>query len=80
MIKFHYRKEVSIISDTVLRPIAEVTLEYNNQRIKIAMYIDSGADITIILLERGKTLGFKQNPEDEILEIKVFLVVAFHIS
>jgi len=61
MIEFHYRKESSIISGTILRPVAEVTLEYNNQRAKVAMYIDSGADITIIPLEVGKTLGFKQN-------------------
>lgn len=70
MIKFHYRKESSIISGTILRPIAEVTLEYEGQTVEIVMYIDSGADITMISLEIGKALGLKQNPDDEILEIK----------
>lgn len=50
MIKYHYRKESSIISGTVLRPVAEVTLEYNDQSIEAVMYIDSGADITMVSL------------------------------
>lgn len=70
MIRFRYRKEFSIISGTVLRPVADVTLEANNRTVEVAMYIDSGADITMISLEAGKALGFKQNPDDEILEIK----------
>lgn len=70
MIKFHYRKESSIITGTVLRPVADVTLEYNNSKVETAMYIDSGADITMISLELGKALGLKQLPTDEIREIK----------
>ena len=70
MIKFHYRKEPSIISGTVLRPVADVILEANNRRVEVVMYIDSGADITMIPLEIGKALGLKQNPDDEILEIR----------
>ena len=70
MIEFHYRKESSIISGTVLRPVADVVLEYKNQTVEVIMYIDSGADITMIPLETGKAIGLKQKPEDEILEIK----------
>lgn len=70
MIKFHYRKESSQISGTVLRPVADVTLEANNRTVEIAMYIDSGADITMIPLEVGKALGLKHDLDDEILEIK----------
>lgn len=70
MIKFHYRKESSVISGIVLRPIAEVTLKYKKQTAEVVMYIDSGADITMIPLEVGKALGFKQAPNDEILEIR----------
>lgn len=70
MIKFRYRKESSIISGTILRPVADVILEYKNQRVEVGMYIDSGADITMIPLEVGKALGFRQEPKDEILEIK----------
>ncbi len=70
MIKFRYRKESSVISGTVLRPVADVVLEVNNRRVEAVMYIDSGADITMIPLEVGKALGFKQSPSDEILEIR----------
>ena len=70
MIKFHYRKESSVISGTVLRPVADVVLKVNNRVVELAMYIDSGADITMIPLEVGKALGLKQRPKDEILEIR----------
>jgi len=70
MIKFHYRKEFSAISGTILRPVADVTLEADNRAVEVVMYIDSGADITMIPLETGKALGFKQLPSDEIREIK----------
>lgn len=70
MIKFHYRKEASSITGTVLRPVADVILECGHRKVEAAMYIDSGADITMISLELGKALGLKQSPEDEILEIK----------
>jgi hypothetical protein len=70
MIRYHYRKESSVISGTVLRPVAEVILEYNDQIVEAAMYIDSGADITMVSLQVGKALGIKQEPNDEILEIK----------
>jgi len=70
MIKFRYRKESSQITGTTLRPVAEVLLEAGREKIEAAMYIDSGADITMVSLELGKALGFKQLPKDEILEIK----------
>jgi len=70
MIKFRYRKEASIITGTVLRPVADVILEYGHRKVEAAMYIDSGADITMVSLELGKALGLKQSPKDEILEIK----------
>lgn len=70
MTKFHYRKEPSIITGTVLRPVADVILQVNNRTIEVVMYIDSGADITMIPLEVGKALGLKQTPNDEILEIR----------
>lgn len=70
MIKFRYKKEASIITGTVLRPVADVILESGRRKVEAAMYIDSGADITMISLELGKALGLKQSPKDEILEIK----------
>ena len=70
MIKFHYRKEPSIITGTVLRPVANVILEYQDRKVEVAMYIDSGADITMLSFGLGKALGLKQSSEDKILEIK----------
>jgi hypothetical protein len=70
MIKFRYRKEASLITGEVLRPVADVTLESGRTKVETAMYIDSGADITMVSLELGKALGFKQLPSDEIREIK----------
>lgn len=70
MIKFRYRKEASIITGEVLRPVADVIIESRASKVEAAMYIDSGADLTIIPLGLGKALGFKQLPTEEIREIK----------
>lgn len=59
MITFHYRKESSIITGAILRPVADVVLQLGKRKVEIAMYIDSGADITMISLELGKALGLK---------------------
>ena len=53
-------------------PVVEVLLEAGQEKIEVAMYIDSGADITMISLELGKALGFKQSPEDEKNELVIF--------
>ncbi len=68
MITFNYQKEKSSIG-TVYRPVAEVILEIDNFKVEIPMYIDSGADITLIPFGFGKALGFKQD-SDEIMEMK----------
>jgi hypothetical protein len=70
MIRFHYRKETSAVLGTVLRPVADVVLESGSLKVEAALYIDSGADITMVPLGLGKALGFKQHEDDEIREIK----------
>jgi len=70
MIKFRYKKEASAITGAILRPVADVILEVADRKVEAAMYIDSGADITMISLELGKALGFKQSPDEQILEIR----------
>ncbi len=69
MIKFKYQSEPSNLGE-ILRPVADVMLESNGLKVEVFMYIDSGADITMIPFRFGKALGFKQNPSDEIFEIK----------
>lgn len=69
MIKFKYQSEPSNLGE-ILRPVADVMLESNGLKVEVSMYIDSGADITMIPFQFGKALGLKQNPSDEIFEIK----------
>ncbi|PJB98802.1 MAG: hypothetical protein CO078_00780 [Candidatus Nealsonbacteria bacterium CG_4_9_14_0_8_um_filter_36_17] len=60
MISFKYQKEKSDLGE-VWRPIAQVTLLVKNFRVEVPLYIDSGADITLIPLGFGEALGFKQD-------------------
>lgn len=69
MIRQKFREEKSSLG-VVLRPVAEVVLEENNFSVEIPMYIDSGADVSMIPHRFGKALGFKQEKEDTIQEIK----------
>jgi len=69
MIRQRFRKEKSSLG-VLLRPVAEVILEKGDFAIEIPMYIDSGADISMIPFRFGRALGFKQEKEDAIQEIK----------
>ena len=69
MIKFKYHCFSSVLGK-ILRPMADIILESNGQKVEAFMCIDSGADITMIPLRFGRALGFRQNPSDKILEIK----------
>jgi len=69
MIDFEFREEDSNIFGKILRPIADVYFKDNEDSEVIAfMYIDSGADITLIPQKFGEALGFKVE-EDKIIEI-----------
>lgn len=69
MIKFKYQPFPSLLGE-ILRPMADIMLEANRQRVEVSMCVDSGADITMIPFRFGKALGLKQRPSDKILEIK----------
>lgn len=69
MIIFKYRKEESRRGDTVHRPVADVEFKAENgDWIEDHLYIDSGADITLVPLSFGKLLGFDIIKE-EIVEL-----------
>ena len=70
MIRFRYEYQPSLHWGQILRPIATVGLEVNHRKIETPMYIDSGADITMVPLNLGRALGFKQTPSDKIYEIR----------
>lgn len=65
MIVFNYRNEKSTITGNIFRPIASVKFKSKeNTWIKLRLYIDSGADITIIPLSFGRLLGLELKKED----------------
>lgn len=63
MIEFHYQEEYSDKFGKILRPVALVTLYSTKKKtVQATMYIDSGADVTMIPLRAGNDLGFKYDP------------------
>lgn len=70
MVVFRYRKERSDLFGVIYRPIAEIYFEDNEGKELISfMYIDSGADISLIPRTLGENLGLKLD-EKEIREIR----------
>jgi len=59
MIRFPYRLEQSSVTGPILRPVAKITLTGPNGKSVVEfMYIDSGADHTLIPYQLGCYLGF----------------------
>ncbi|MEW6102476.1 MAG: aspartyl protease family protein [bacterium] len=69
MIRYEFKEEESSLG-IILRPVADAVLEQDECRVEVSMYIDSGADISMIPYRFGKALGFKQEKGDVIREIK----------
>ncbi len=57
-IEFDYRKEISSVLGEIYRPIAKIQLKGDKGWISEFMYVDSGADFTLIPYRLGKFLGF----------------------
>lgn len=69
MIEYDYLEEDSRLWGKIFRPVAPVQFADQSGNTLIAyMYIDSGADITLLPRELGETLGFKI-AQEEIIEI-----------
>jgi len=68
-IEFPFIEEKANIVPTILRPLARVKLVNENMETTADMYVDSGADITLIPYSVGIALGFSLKPEDEIRRI-----------
>jgi hypothetical protein len=69
MIRYHYREESGSLGK-IARPVANVILENNGFGVGTSMYIDSGADLTMIPLRFGRALGLRQEPSDIIRELR----------
>ena len=68
-IEFPFVAEKANIIPTILRPLARVKLINENTETTVDMYVDSGADITLIPYSVGIALGFSLKQEDEIRRI-----------
>jgi len=66
---FRYRRESSVAFGTILRPVASGFLSTATATLEVALYIDSGADMTLIPLHLGRSLGFRQRPRERIFEL-----------
>jgi len=58
LVSFSYRKEFSSVLGDILRPVANVELKSDRGHwFPASMYVDSGADMTLIPSDFGRLLG-----------------------
>lgn len=69
MVRYRFQKEKSVLG-IVSRPVADVKLKADGNLIELPMYIDSGADVSMVPLRLGKALGFRQTLSDVIYEAR----------
>lgn len=69
-IEFDFKKEESRIFGQIMRPVARIILVNGEIEAPEHLYVDSGADISLIPKSVGDILGFKIEKEDNITEIK----------
>lgn len=69
-IEFDFKKEESKIFGPILRPVARIILVNNEIEVPEHVYVDSGADVSLIPKSVGDILGFIIEKTDEITEIK----------
>ena len=66
-VEFPFIKEKAEVVPYILRPYAKVIF---NEKIPEWLYVDSGADITLLPKKFGEFLGFKLKEGEEIKEIR----------
>ena len=69
MTRFRYRPERSHLG-TVYRPVATVIVEYKKHVVELPLYIDSGADVSLIPYRFGKALQLQQTAKDRVRKIR----------
>jgi len=69
-IEFNFKEEQSRIFGPILRPVARIILINRKNEVPEHVYVDSGADITLIPKSVGELLGFKIEESDKIEEMK----------
>jgi hypothetical protein len=71
MIRQRFREERSSLG-IVLRPVAEVILEKDSFAVEIPMYVDSGADISMIPYRFGRALGLSKRKKIPSRKLRAF--------
>ncbi len=66
-VEFPFVRERANIVKSILRPLARVVF---NEEVPQWMYIDSGADVTLLPRSVGELLGFEIRRGEEIKEVK----------
>lgn len=70
MVSFKYQKQFSDLLGEIYRPVAEVAFkDRNGNEIISFMFVDSGADITLLPKSLGEVLGLELD-ETEIKEVR----------
>ena len=69
MIRYRYREERGSLG-RVSRPLADVILVNDGLQVETSLYVDSGADISMIPLRFGRALGLKQTSSDNVRELR----------
>lgn len=69
-VEFSFKKENSRVFGLISRPVARITLINGTERVPELVYVDSGADVTLIPRSVGELLNFKVEAGDKIEEIK----------
>lgn len=69
-IEFDFKPEESRLFGTMLRPVARVILANEDKEMAEHLYVDSGADVSLIPKSVGDWLGFQVEKEDQITEVK----------
>ncbi len=68
-IAFDFKEVASHLFGTITRPVAEVIFIYNGTEISETVFVDSGADVTLIPKSLGEVLGFTIDKTDTINEL-----------
>lgn len=69
-IEFDFRKEKSGLFGLIYRPVAKITLIYQDVSVPEIFYVDSGADITLVPRSIGEILAFDNPSPAEINDVK----------
>ncbi len=69
-VEFSFKEENSRIFGLIPRPVARIILINGDIEVPEMVYVDSGADVTLIPRSVGELLNFKIEADDKIEEIK----------